>query len=89
MVRVIAFLAFLLALALGLAWIADRPGSEHRERPAALFCSAGPGLVPGRTCAAATDARPTTRRAAHRASGECSGRVLTRSPSRGSADLRR
>jgi len=27
MVRVIAFLAFLLALALGLAWIADRPGS--------------------------------------------------------------
>ena len=33
----------------------------------------------GRTCAATTDARPTTRRAAHQNSRECSGHVPTRS----------
>jgi hypothetical protein len=39
----------------------------------------GPGPRAHRTCAATTDARPTTRRAAHHDSRECCGRVPTRS----------
>ena len=60
--------------------VADAPAASTAERPAALCCSGGPGPRAGRTCAAATDARPTTSTpAAHRDSGECSGRVSSRS----------
>jgi hypothetical protein len=55
------------------------PAASTAERPAALFCSAGPGLVQVGRAQQQRTRGPPPRRAAHRDSRECSGRVLTRS----------
>jgi hypothetical protein len=53
------------------------PRARWSAQPRSFAARARPRA--GRTCAAPTDARPTTRRAAHQNSRECSGHVPTRS----------
>ena len=61
-------------------YIRRRPrAAEYAGAPGRALLQRGRGLVHVGRALQQTDARPTTRRAAHRDSRECSGRVPTRS----------